>query len=160
MYRCSRNLHAVIQGSPVDTQSVEALAAEGRDQGRMNVDDPFRIRFCKAFRQNGQKARQHDQIHPVFPEQRHEPVLKRFLAAAVLFGHGHAGNPGCRRPFQRVDPGLVGDHKNDLPALQRAAPLGIDQCLQIRTAAGDKHRDSGLHSRITFSSFRMISPIT
>ena len=37
--------------------------------------------------------------------------------------------------------------------------LGIDQCLQICAATGDQYCDP-LHSRITFSSFSMIEPMT
>ena len=66
MDRGSGDLNSVIQCRFVDTKSVETLSAKGRDQGRMNIDDPFRITLYKVLTENGHVTGKNDQGDLVF----------------------------------------------------------------------------------------------
>ena len=53
-----------------------------------------------------------------------------------------------------------GSWRDDLTAAQLSPALGIDQCLQIGSAAGYQNSNSFCHYRITFSSPLTMLPMT
>ena len=156
--RGSGDLDTVIQCCLMDPQSVEAFTAEAGDQGGMDIDDPLGISGGEVFGQNGHEACQHDQIDAVCAQHFLELFFKGSLRAAFLFQHHSGVDAGFFGALQRISAGIVGNHQCDFAAFQSLA-LGIDQRLQVGAASGDQNSDVS-HSKITFSSWAMMEPIT
>ncbi len=152
------DLHPTGEGRLVDLEPVVALAAERGDQGRVDVDDPLRPLLDEVLGQDGQKARQEDEVRLVFPELFQQAGFKVRLAQ-LLPGHGEAGHAVVFGPLQGVGPGGTGEHHHDLPVGDLPALLGLEQGLQIGAAAGDQDGNARLaqHST-TRSSPETISP--
>ena len=79
MHRCTRDLDAVGKRRFVHAQTVEALAAERRDQRRMNIDDAPRPVTDKIRAQNGHESRKDDQLDAVGLQRRTDSVFKCLL---------------------------------------------------------------------------------
>ena len=86
--------------------------------------------------------------------------LKARLASQLFFEQHSRRDPGIFRPLQGKGPRIVGHHQGNFAAAQHTGLLSIQQGLQIGSAAGDQDRNLGFHSRITFSSFSTIRPMT
>ena len=156
----TRNLNALAQRRFVDPQAIEAFTAEGGNQRGVHIDDSLGIFGGKAGRQDAHKACQNNEPDSLFLQFGCQGFLKSLLGPKLLFGDHAALNPGLLCPFQSKGPRVVGNHQLDFAADQFSPALGIHQGLQIGSAAGYQHRDFGFHSRITFSSFSTISPMT
>ena len=159
MHRCAGDFHTVIQSGLVYPQSVEALAAEAGDQTGMDIEDPLGVGGGEILRKDGHKTGQNDHFDAVVGQHFLQLFFKSRLGAAFLFQHRFGGDAGLLCPFQGIGTGGIGYHQSDLTGMQHTS-LGIDQCLQVGAAAGDQNRDFGFHSRITFSSFSMMEPMT
>ena len=59
------DLYTVIQSCLMNPQTVEALSAEGRDQGGVDVDNPLWPLGGELFREDAHEACQNDQIGAV-----------------------------------------------------------------------------------------------
>ena len=140
-------------------QTVETLAAEGGDQGGVDVQDALGISGGEILGEDGHEARQNDDLNAVGGEDFLQLFFKSRLGAALLFQNHGGVDTGLFSPLQSVGIGVVGNHQHDLAAVEHGA-LGVDQCLQVGAAAGDQNCDFGFHSRITFSSFSMMVPMT
>ena len=125
----------------------------------MDVQNAPGVAGGEGFREDGHEARQNDDLNAMGGEKLLQPFLKGRLGAAFLFQHHGGVDARLFRPFQGVGLPVVGDHQHDLAAVQDLA-LGVDQRLEIGSAAGDQHRDFGFHSRITFSSLSTMEPMT
>ena len=134
----------------MDPEPVIALATEGGDQRRMDVQNGVWIGVGHLLRQDGHKARQHHQADVQLLELFHQS--HGHVPGAVIVGPGHhtAGNPGSFCPLQRVGPGLGGDHRGDLPLGVFAPALGVDQRLEVGAAAGNQYGNPH-HSSTPFS---------
>ena len=62
MHRRPRDLYAPAQGGLVYLQAVHPLAAERRDQGGMDIQNPFRPLRGKRRAEDGEEARQNDKV--------------------------------------------------------------------------------------------------
>lgn len=62
----ARHLHAAFQRRLMHAQAVIALAAEGRDERRMNIDNPIAVRMDDRGAEDGQKACQNDKLRTTF----------------------------------------------------------------------------------------------
>ena len=160
MHGGAGDLHPVVQGGLMHPQPVEALTAEAGDQGRVDVQNPLGPFGGKVTGENGHKARQHDHVDAVFFQGLLQSRFKARLAPQLLFQQGQAGNICLLCPLQGVGTGGVGHHQGDFAAVEDARFLGIDEGLQIGSAAGNQNRDPGAHSRITFSSPGTTVPMT
>ena len=65
MYGCTGHLHTVGECGLMRAKPVHALAAEARDQGRMDVDDAICIRMDEIRTQDRQIAGQDDEVNAV-----------------------------------------------------------------------------------------------
>ena len=154
MDRGARHLDAVAKGRLVDLEAVEALAAEGGDQRRMDVDDPVGPLFRKVRREDLQKSRQDNHVNLRALQRGGESGLK------IRTRQRHRRDTGLFGPLQGVGAVAVGDHQGDFPVGDAPGGLGVQQSLEIGAAAGDQHGDLRLYHRTTFSADSTISPRT
>ena len=160
MHRGAGDLHALGQGRLMDLQAVHALAAEGGDEGGVHIEDALRPLADKALGQNGEEARQDDDVDLVFRQLQREGGLKGLLAH-LLSGDGDTGHAMVGGPGQCVCRFVAGADQNDLPVGDAALLLGLQQGLQVGAAAGDQHGDIGFFQhKVTRSSLSTISPMT
>ena len=139
----------------MDPQSIEALSAEGGNQGGMDIQNRFSKCADKLRGQNSQKARQYRHINPVLGQQ-----LLYLGLEARLPAHGNrTGHPRRLGAGNGPDAGPVGNDQTDLAAFQLSAGLGVQQGLEVGAAAGDQHGDGRLQHSVTFSPLWTISPI-
>ena len=125
MYRGPGDLDAIVQGGLVDPQSVEALPAEGGDEGGVNVNDRLPEQADKIRCEDAQEARQDHQINLVLREGGEDLLLKPRL----LTDDGGAGDPRLFRPGDGPDARLIRDNQSQNPAFQLPAGLGVDKGL-------------------------------
>ncbi len=109
-------------------QAIKALAAKSGDQGGVHVDDAPGIAPGEILAQDGEEARQHDQLDPVIKEG----FVQRLLETLFTKEKGRNASLGC--PLGHRPP-LVADHQADTAACQRPRRLGIQQRLQVAAAA-------------------------
>ena len=145
----------------MDAKSIEALAAEGGDQGGVDVHNGVGVGLHQFFGEDDHAARQNHQVDIQRFQFFHQRQSHGAVGVKVFPGQHVAGNPRLSRPLQGVSALLGGDHGGDFAAPQLAPLPGIDQRLQVGAAAGDQNRNFCRHSRITFSpSFLMMVPMT
>ena len=59
------DLDTLLKGGLVDLQAIHALAAEGGDQGGMDIQDPAGPLAGEVLAEDAHEARQDDELHPV-----------------------------------------------------------------------------------------------
>ena len=155
-----RDLYPFLKGRLMDPQAVEALSAEGGDEGWVHIEDTPGVSVRKVSGQNAHKARQDDDLDLVFLQGFQQGLFKALLSSQLFFQQDSGRDPHLFRPLQGKGLPAVGYHQGNFAAAQLSSGLGIDERLQIGTAAGNQDRNLGFHSRITFSSFSTISPMT
>ena len=114
MRRRARDLHAALQRFLVHAQAIIALAAEGGDQRRMDVDHAVFIRAQRLFAQNAQESGQHHHVDVVGGQD-----VQQLLVVCLRIRLHHLGQHGGfdarrLRPFQRIGALAVGNHQPDL----------------------------------------------
>ena len=82
------------------------------------------------------------------------------MRAQLLFVHHTGRNAEVPCPLQCVGTGVIGDDQSNLAVGDLAGSFRFQQSLQIGAAAGDQDCDSLFQSRITFSSFSTMEPMT
>ena len=102
MYRRARDLHAALKCRFVHMESIEAIAAEGRNQARMDVQNPVVIRMDDVLRQNRQEARQHNDINRVFTQQGQQTLAVILRCFALLLAQDGMGDSGGFRAGERI----------------------------------------------------------
>ena len=117
-------------------QPVEAGSAKAGNEAGVNVQNTVPVRLNDAGAKHAQKARQHHHINVVFLQNPHQRGVKGFAVRVVLAAHHGAFHPGSRRPLQRVNAGLAGDHQRDFAVGILPAGLGVQDGLQIGATAG------------------------
>ena len=117
----------------------------------MHVEDPLREVAGKILAEDAHEAGQNDQVDLLPLQELKQSGLKALLPAAVLPQQGHGGDARLPGPLQSVSLRLVGHHQANVPALDNAAFLRVDQGLEIGAAAGDENRDSCLQHMRTLS---------
>ena len=83
-------------------ESIEAVAAEGRNQARMDVQNPVVIRMDDVLRQNRQEARQHNDINRVFTQQCQQTLAVILPRFALLLAQDGMGDSGVFRAGERI----------------------------------------------------------
>ena len=141
MHRSAGELDPRRQGRLVDLQAVKAGAAEGRDQGRMDVEDLIGVGFGDPFVQNHHKARQDDQVGLFLVQRVQDGLGVAFPVGIGLTLHHPVGNPGLLGPFQGKNAGLGGDDAGDFPAGDLPPLFRVDEGLQVGAAAGHQDHD-------------------
>jgi hypothetical protein len=133
MNRATREADARCKGL---TLGVEA--AEGRKEGRMDIDHPIAPGFDKTRLQHPHEAGQADQLDPPLTEQYFGVGRKGRPIAVRDDPSGYAGrgrNPEPRRL------GTIADNEDDLRRVRWIAAR-LDQCLQVRAATRYQHSNS------------------
>ena len=102
MHRRARDLHAAFKCRFVHMESIEAVAAEGRNQARMDVEDAMVIRADDVLRQNRQEARQHNDINRVFTQQGQQTLAVISRCFAFLLAQDGVGDSGIFRAGERI----------------------------------------------------------
>lgn len=140
MNRCARYLDALFKRRLVDAKPVEALAAERRDERRVNVDYPALISAREVRAQYAHIAREDYQVYIVLFKYFGYFFFDGRLTAELLLADRNALYPGFRRALERVSAGVARDDQFYLAVLDYPAFLRVDKSLKIRAAAGDKNR--------------------
>jgi len=142
MNRRPGHLHAVLQRLFMHLQSVISLAAETRNERRMDVEDPLRIMPGEICGQDAQESRQDDQPDFLFFQ---EPDHFLLIICSQHFPLTDRRPDSCRlRPFQRVGICPAGNHQHDFSAPDDPAFFCIDECLQVGSAAAHQNRNPDL----------------
>ena len=102
MHRRARDLHAAFKCRFVHMEPIEAVAAEGRNQARMDVEDAMVIRADDVLRQNRQEARQHNDINRVFTQQGQQTLAVILRRLALLLAQDGMGDSGGFRAGERI----------------------------------------------------------
>ena len=159
VHRGPRDLDAVVQRRLVNPQAVIALAAEGGDQGGVDVDDAL-IPSCGEVRaEDAHKARQDDHLYPGLFQFPADGSFKRFLGSAVLPAYRDGFYARLLRPLQGIGPGIAGENKDDFPVFQLSLRLGVQQGLKIGASAGHKHSNFRFQHICTLSSLSTMLPM-
>src|SRR5690606_19459009 len=82
MNRASRELNAVLDGRSVNSQSIKAMAAEGWNQGGVDVNDS--IGKVVGDGQQLEIASHHDQLHVMLTTQSENRLAMRLWVGKVL----------------------------------------------------------------------------
>ena len=155
-------LTPIVQSRFMDMQSIEPIPAEGRDQGRVHVDNPAgHTGAMTVLAQNGQEARQNDDVRPDAPAA----AAKMRLVISPRLWHilfrARLPMPECRAGFARVQgigpAGWSRSPARSLPLGSLPGFLGVDQRLQVGAAAGDQYRD--IFSIYSISLFSLGEPL-
>ena len=104
--RGAGELHAVFQGLFVDFQPIESVAAEGGDQGRVDVDDAVFIAIDESGGQDIEEACQDDQVGAQVLQLIEQSLREGFAAFVRLAVHHTAGHAGLGGPLQGKGPGV------------------------------------------------------
>ena len=112
-------------------QPIVALAPKGRQQGRVHVHDAVGEGLHKAVAGNGEKAREHHQLHVPGLQGVDQRLAVDLHVRVVLPAQGNGLNARLLGPLQGIDPRLAGDHRDDLPAAQLSGGLGVNKLLQV-----------------------------
>ena len=140
----------------MDVESVKALAAEGGDEGGVDVQNGIGVGVDQLRRQDVHKPCQHHQANVQLLEllgQRHGHGL---VGRKILPVDDIAGDARLFCPFQGEGVWGGGDDGGDLAVRNLAPSLGVDERLQIGAAAGDQHCDAHHYSCTSTPS----SPLT
>ncbi len=135
------NLHPAGQGRFVHMKAIVPFAPKGGQQGRVHIDNPVAEGFHKVVAGNGEKARQHHQIHA--------PLLQGFdqsLAVGVHVGillpaQGDGLNARLLGTLQGVGVRPAGDDHPQLAVYNLASLFRIDELLEIGAPTGHQHAD-------------------
>ena len=122
-------------------QSIEAGAAEGWDQGRMNVDDTSLVGTDDFLRNHHQTACQNYQIRAAVLQSLQKRRVKGLCAAAFFPGNADCGNSMLLRPLQGVRLRIVADDGYDLCIPDPSCVYRVQDRLQVRAAAGYQNCD-------------------
>ena len=110
-------------------QAVIALAAEGRDQRRMDVDDPVFPLLAEGVGQDGHEAGQHNQVNFALLQKLRERRGVVFPIRKVLAAQ-HAGrDTGLGRALERERIRIGGKHEAQAAAGDLAPALRVDERL-------------------------------
>ena len=143
----------------MDFQAIIPFSAERRDQRGVDIDDPLRESGSKVFTENGHEACQNNQFNAIFFQDFFDLFFISQLGIEFLSDNHNGRNVVFRRSCQGISLMVAGKYQGDFAALQDAAFLGINQCLQIGAAAGNKNCDFCFQHITTPSSEGMISPM-
>ena len=144
--------HAPLQGGFMHFQAVEPLTAEGGDQGRMNVQDPFVPSAGELRGENGQEPGQHNQPDPVFRKRFFQRLLPALPVRESLFFQGQVRDAGLLGPHQGIGGRLGREHQGNVRIRDFPAGGGVQDGLQIGAAAGNQHGCGNLiHTHLTRS---------
>ena len=141
MHRGACHFHASLQHLLMHLQAVIPHAAEGGDQGRMDIHDPIGKFRHHLRRDPHQESRQHHQIRRQPTDLCGESLVEGLPVRIAFGGDDDSRNAAGCRPLQRFCPGIVADDGNDLPVGDPALLHGIQDCLEIRAPSGHAHYD-------------------
>ena len=113
----------------MDMQPVEAVAAEGRDQRGMHVDDAVLVALNQRFIEDNHESCEDDQVCLLLLQNLDECLGIGLVVRVVLPRDNPSGNPRIFGAFQRESVRVGGDHTGDLTALDGAGFLRIDERL-------------------------------
>ena len=136
----------------MDAKPVEALAAERRDERRVNVDYPALVSAREVRAQYAHVAREDYQVYIIFFEYFNYFFFNSRLTAEFFLADRDALDSRFRRAFERVGVRVARNDQLYLAVLDYSAFLRVDKSLEIRSAAGDKNGD------FSFACFHFFSP--
>ena len=125
----------------MDVESVKALAAEGRNEGGVDVDDAIGESLIDLLVDDGQEPCQHHEV-----DARGGHLVGQGLGiggdAIVVLPRQHAAlDARVGGSLQGVHTGLGGDDEGDLPCSQLAPLFGVDESLEVGAAARNEDGD-------------------
>ena len=141
-------------------QAIEALAAEGGDQRRVDVEDALGPLGRERLAQDAHKAGEDDHLRAALAQRPAQRILEGLLTAAGAPLDDDALYARARRALEGIGLGIARRDEDDLTARDLSGRLRVEQRLQVRSAAGDEHGDPCFQHRTTFSSPSVISPMT
>lgn len=141
MNRCARHFDSLFQRRFVDSQPVEALAAERRDERRVDIYYPALVSAREVRAQYAHVAREDYQVYIIFFEYFNYFFFNSRLTAEFFLADRDALDSRFRRAFERVGVRVARNDQLYLAVLDYSAFLRVDKSLEIRSAAGDKNGD-------------------
>lgn len=136
---CAGHLHSPLQGFLMYLQPVIPHSAEGRDQGRMDIDDPSVILMYHGRRNRNQKTRQYNQVGGKFIHPLQQGFLKKAPVPVILRGYTDCRHSRFPGPFQAFHRLIVADDAHNPGIGNSPGSHGIKNRLQISPAAGHHH---------------------
>ena len=109
----------------------------------MHVDDAPGIQGGEILREDAQESGQHDQVGPVLLQRLNQFAFEGLLAAAAFLVDLQALDPGLDRALHGVGAEPVAHDQRDLSVRNLSPGFGIQDRLEVRSAAGDQYSDSG-----------------
>ena len=133
-------------------EAIKALAAEGRNQRRVDIENPVAVPGDHLLPQNGEEAREHHQLRPASLQLGQKGLVKGFGGGVSLPADHRRGHPLRGRPLQRIGVRPRGDDLDDPAVQDRSRLLCVQQGLQVGAAAG--HQNGNMyHDKIRLSPF-------
>ena len=158
MYGRTGNLYPFCQRGFMHAQTVEALSAEGGDEGGVDVEDGVGEGGHHLSGKDVQEAGQHHQPDIQLTELVHQGHGHLPVGGEVFPGHHIAGDAGPGGPLQGVGVGPGGEHGGDAAVFQLTPALGVDQCLEVGAPAGNQDGNS-YHAPCPQTSSTPASPL-
>jgi hypothetical protein len=140
VHRGAAQLAAGLDGALVRVQP-----REGRQQRRVDVEQPALEAAHEALAEDAHEAGQHQQVRGEGIDGPGQRVVESLARGEVLVRHDRSGDAVRGRKAQAGGVGAVGDHRHHAcrPALGRTA---LHDRLHVGAASGDQDHD-GLHRR-------------
>ena len=108
----------------------------------MDIENPLGITGCKGFTENRHKACKNNNINTILCQQFFDLFFKGGLAAQFFLQNNLSGNTCVCSSLQSIGLGIIGYHQTDFSAVNHTACLGINERLQVCTAAGYQNGNS------------------
>lgn len=122
---CPRTKDRLMHVDPVHPRS-----AEGREQGRMDVDDPVPEARDDPGAQPLHVPGERNEVHPVALEGGQEIVVEGFLRGKLTQASMQCGDPCGACDLKGSGAGIVADDEGD-GRWETAAVDGVENCLKI-----------------------------
>ena len=135
MDRCAADLNSAFQYSFMDFQPIKPITAEGRDQGRMYVDDPIGKRIRHRLGKDHKETRQYDCLYSSFQEQIPERGIIAFCAVKTDRGQVQRFDAVLSCPFQSVCFFSVAYDADEFDLRHFTPVFRVEHGLQVRAAA-------------------------
>ena len=155
MHGRARDSHAVFERLPLRLESGKC-----GQQRRVDIQNPVREGLDQRGAHQTHVARQADQIDGSCAEQSGERLVVGVAVGILAWVDVDRLDARVTRATEPGGVGAVGDHHGN-PGVEPAVPDGVDDRLQVRTAAGDEDgqpREKGVGSRSLESRYHDSGP--
>ena len=113
----------------MDMEAVGPLAAEGGDQGGVDVDDGVGVDLKQFPGDDGHKARHHHQVDGQLLQFAHQSLGHGLTGGIIPAGQHIAGDAGFFGPLQGVGLRRGGDDGGNCSVDNLSPALGVDEGL-------------------------------